>query len=94
MRVRVWEYDVPEESRAEFEQRYGADGDWARLFSASPGFRGTELFASLSRPGRYVTIDRFTDEAAWELFLAAHGTAYRRLDENTAALTTQERELA
>jgi hypothetical protein len=35
------------------------------------GFRGTELFASLSDPGRYL-LDRFTDEAAWRAFLTEH----------------------
>jgi len=92
--VRVWEYDVPEESRAEFERRYGAEGDWAQLFSSSDGFRGTELFASLDNPGRYLTVDRFTDQDAWRAFLAEHGDAYRRLDQATEALTTEERELA
>ena len=92
--VRVWEYDVPEESRAEFERRYGAAGDWALLFSASPGFLGTELFASLSVSGRYVTVDRFADRAAWEHFLADHADTYQRLDETCESLTTDERELA
>ena len=60
--VRVWEYDVPETSRTEFERTYGAAGDWVQLFLSSDGFRGTELFVSLSDPGRYLTVDRFTDE--------------------------------
>jgi heme-degrading monooxygenase HmoA len=92
--VRVWEYDVPEASRAEFERVYGTDGGWAQLLSSSDGFRGTELFASLSHPGRYLTVDRFTDEDAWRAFLAEHRAAYDRLDAATEALTTDERELA
>jgi heme-degrading monooxygenase HmoA len=93
MMVRVWEYDVPEASRAEFERIYGSDGDWAQLFSSSDGFRGTELFASVGNPGRYLTVDRFTDVEDWNAFLADQGDAYRRLDEATVALTTDEREL-
>jgi heme-degrading monooxygenase HmoA len=91
--VRVWEYDVPEESRTDFERTYGAEGDWAQLFSSSGGFRGTQLFVSLDDPGRYLTVDRFTDEDAWLEFLAEHSDAYRRLDASTAALTTEEHEL-
>jgi len=90
----VWEYDVPEPARADFERVYGADGDWARLFSASEGFLGTELFASASVPGRYLTVDRFTDEAAWHAFLAEHREAYERLDAASERLTESERELA
>jgi quinol monooxygenase YgiN len=92
--VRVWEYDVPEASRAEFERAYGASGDWAQLFGSSPGFRGTDLFVSVGDPGRYLTVDRFTDEAAWRSFLELHREAYDRLDSATEALTTGERELA
>ena len=90
----MWEYDVPEPARADFERVYGADGDWARLFSASEGFLGTELFASASVPGRYLTVDRFTDEAAWHAFLAEHREAYERLDAASERLTESERELA
>ena len=92
--VRVWEYDVPETSRAEFERRYGAAGDWAQLFSSCDCFRGTELFASLSDPGRYLTVDRFTDEGAWRAFLTEHRDAYAGLDAATKGPTTDECELA
>ena len=91
--VRVWEYDVPETSRAEFERTYGAAGDWVQLFSSSDGFRGTELFVSLSDPGRYLTVDRFTDEGAWRAFLTEHRNAYACLDAATKGLTTDECEL-
>jgi len=94
MLVRVWEYDVPEGSRHEFERVYGAGGDWAQLFASSSGYAGTELFVSLSSPGRYVTVDRFRDDAAWEAFLAKQWDAYVRLDARTAGLTAEERVLA
>jgi heme-degrading monooxygenase HmoA len=92
--VRVWEYDVPETSRAEFERTYGAAGEWVQLFSSSDGFRGTELYVSLGDHGRYLTVDRFTDKGAWRAFLTEHRDAYARLDAATKGLTTDERELA
>ena len=90
---RVWEYDVPERSRGEFERVYGAEGEWAQLFSSSDGFEGTELFGSVARPGRYLTIDRFRNEAAWQQFLVTHRDAYRELDALTAGLARVERNL-
>ena len=51
MMIRVWEYDVPESAAVDFERVYGADGAWAQLFSCCDGFKGTELFASVSNPG-------------------------------------------
>ncbi len=91
--VRVWEYEVAASSADEFERVYGADGPWAQLFSSSSGYEGTELFVSVSRPGRYLTLDRFSNEGAWQQFLADHQDAYLRLDAQSAGLTQSEREL-
>ena len=93
MMLRVWTYEVADDHREEFERRYGADGDWARLFSRSPGFTGTELFGSISRPGRYLTIDRFDDEASWQQFRRENDEAYSRLDTETEALSVHEWDL-
>lgn len=91
--IRVWEYDVAEAAMADFERVYGAEGAWARLFSSADGFEGTELFVSLSRPGRYLSVDRFRDAASWHRFLAEQRDAYTALDAETDALTLAEREL-
>ena len=93
MLIRVWEYDVAEEAAADFERVYGADGAWAQLFSSSDGFEGTELFVSVSDPGRYLTVDRFRDEPSWRRFQADHREAYVALDVESEALTVAEREL-
>ncbi|WP_133241243.1 antibiotic biosynthesis monooxygenase family protein [Nocardioides gansuensis] len=90
----MWEYDVPEDSVADFERVYGADGAWAKLFSSSEGFEGTELFVSLSRPGHYLTVDRFQDEASWRRFQTDHRDAYLELDAASEGFTVSERELA
>ena len=92
--IRVWEYDVPETAVEDFERVYGADGAWARLFACSDGFEETELFASLSKPGRYLTVDRFRDEASWRRFQVEHREAYLALDAESERLTAAERELA
>ena len=94
MMIRVWEYDVPEAAAADFQRVYGADGAWAQLFSSSDGFEGTELFASVSNPGRYLTVDRFRDEASWRRFQVEHREAYLALDAESEGLTVAERELA
>jgi heme-degrading monooxygenase HmoA len=93
MLIRVWEYDVQEAAAPDFERIYGADGAWAQLFSSSDGFEGTELFASVSNPGRYLTVDRFRDEASWRRFMAEHREAYLALDAESEGLTVAEREL-
>lgn len=80
MLVRVWQYDVRPGREAEFERLYGASGAWAQLFARSAGYLGTELFRAVQRPGRHVTVDRFSDDEAWHHFLGEHRTAYTELD--------------
>ncbi len=92
--IRVWEYDVREAAAADFERIYGANGAWAQLFSSSEGFEGTELFASVSNTGRYLTVDRFRDETSWRRFQDEHREAYLALDAESEGLTVAERELA
>jgi heme-degrading monooxygenase HmoA len=94
MLVRVWQYDVVPGAEAAFEQEYGRDGSWARLFAAEPGYLDTELFRSVAVPGRYLTVDRFSDAGAWRRFLVRHRAAYDALDARCARLTAAEVELA
>lgn len=89
----VWEYEVPEAKRAEFERIYSAEGEWVRLFRRAPGFRETVLLRNVSAPSVYVSLDRWTSRAAYEEFRIVHAAAYAALDESTAGLTLAERHL-
>jgi heme-degrading monooxygenase HmoA len=91
MHVIVWTYEVPAESRAAFEAAYGPNGSWALLFARAPGFVGVELLHDGG--GRYATLDRWRDEAAFAAFKADHQAAYDALDTQCAALTASEHKL-
>lgn len=93
MMVRVWEYEVVADLAAEFESAYGADGDWAQLFATEPGFLGTRLYQSVAAAERFLTVDLFTDIAAWQRLRQDQRDAYERLDARTAHLTSRETEL-
>lgn len=82
---------MPPERRAEFERRYGSDGDWARLFRLADGFAGTTLLRDADEPGRYVTIDVWRDREAFARFRERRASEYERLDAECAALTLEER---
>ncbi|HEX6643290.1 MAG TPA: hypothetical protein VF037_01350 [Gemmatimonadales bacterium] len=89
----VWEYEVPEARRAEFETVYGPQGDWVRLFRQGGGFRETVLLHDVVHEAVYVTLDRWTSRAAYEEFRVVHAAAYAAMDEAAAGLTTSERHL-
>jgi heme-degrading monooxygenase HmoA len=83
----VWSYDVGPDAREAFERAYGPTGDWARLFSRGEGFLEVVLLADAATPGRYVTIDRWRDEASFGRFIRQHGDAYAALDDALAGVS-------
>jgi heme-degrading monooxygenase HmoA len=93
MLVRVWEYEVMPGREADFEQLYGPAGAWARLFARSDGYVSTELYRGVDRPGRYLTVDLFSDAGSWWRFLHDHGSVYAELDGRCAELTTSQAEI-
>jgi quinol monooxygenase YgiN len=86
----LWEFQVKPDSIPEFERRYGPDGAWAQLFRRSHDYHGTELLRDLARPGRYLTIDRWTSREALQSFKREHHDAYTALDQQCESLTEKE----
>src|SRR5690242_7070193 len=86
----VWQFDAEPERLAEFEREYGPDGVWARLFRAGEGYVGTELFRSVDRPARFVTVDRWSSRAAYEAFRVARAQEYAAVDTQCERLTRAE----
>jgi heme-degrading monooxygenase HmoA len=84
-------YEVEPTSVEAFEAAYGSDGTWARFFAAGDGYAGTELWRAPA--GRYVVIDRWRSEAAYEAFLSAHADEYRRRNAAAGRLYLSERVL-
>ena len=76
--VRLWRFEIPPQTEVQFVAAYGAEGDWAALFAADPGFIRTELWRD--GDGIFLTADYWESVEAFEHFQAGHGDAYRRLD--------------
>jgi len=86
----IWEFEIQPECRSQFEQTYGPDGAWARLFRRSTDFFGTKLIRDLNRPGRYLTLDRWTSRQAFHSFKQAYAAEYAALDQQCESLTERE----
>ncbi|HSX60154.1 MAG TPA: antibiotic biosynthesis monooxygenase [Tahibacter sp.] len=89
----VWAFRVAEARRAEFERVYGPDGPWVALFAQADGYLGTSLLADRAQAGRYLTIDRWRDEAAHEAFRARFAERYAALDRACEGLAEHEQTL-
>jgi hypothetical protein len=89
----LWEFQVRRGREAEFERHYAAGGTWAQLFHRSPSYIETLLLKDSTVAGRYVTLDRWRDEAGYREFRSAFAQAYAKLDEECEQLTVAERSL-
>jgi heme-degrading monooxygenase HmoA len=83
----VFAYEVDPAEAGRFEAVYGPDGEWARFFSGADGYLGTELLRS---PPRYLVIDRWRSAAAYDAFIGAHASEYRRRNDAAASLYRSE----
>ena len=88
--VRVWSFTPHPDRLAEFEDAYGPNGAWARLFHRAPGFLGTTL---LRGEEDYVTLDRWASREAWDRFRGQFGKEYEALDRQCEDLTMAEEEI-
>jgi heme-degrading monooxygenase HmoA len=89
----VWEYDVRASEVTQFEQVYGRDGLWTKLFSNSADYVGTELFRSVAQANRFITQDCWRSRAAYESFRKAYAADFAHLDEWCERLVEHERTL-
>lgn len=88
--VYLWEYRVPKENAAAFERLYGPEGAWVALFRQAPGYLGTTLYRDRRDPGRYLTVDRWVNEAAYREFRERFAGESARIDVTGDALTARE----
>jgi heme-degrading monooxygenase HmoA len=86
----IWEFQIKPGLAAEFELIYGSNGAWATLFRKSPEYLGTELVRDLARPGRYLTLDRWTSREALQQFKEENANDYAALDQQCERLTEAE----
>ena len=90
MYVILWRFQTRTGMSRDFEEAYGAAGEWARFFARGVGYLGTELHPDPTTSGRYVTIDRWESKDAYERFRAANRSEYDRIDARCEALTDDE----
>ena len=89
----LWEFHVLADAEPAFMEKYGPDGDWARLFRKSAGFLGTDLLRDEWDKRRFVTQDCWASASAYEEFQWRHQAEYEALDRACAALLASQQRL-
>jgi heme-degrading monooxygenase HmoA len=89
----IWEFVVRPGKEGLFEQIYGPDGDWGRLFRQGRGYYGTKLIRDCDELQRYVTLDFWESQVDYERFKSHHADEYKAIDAKCEALTEKEKEV-
>jgi heme-degrading monooxygenase HmoA len=87
----IWEYEVHAGREGEFVALYGSEGAWVALFREYAGYVSTELLRDATQPQRFVTLDRWSSQVAYDAFLASAKPGYAGIDALGDALTVHER---
>jgi quinol monooxygenase YgiN len=66
----VWQFETVPERSADFEQFYGADGDWTKLSRRSRSFLGSSFLKDLASPARYLLVEYWSEMLVYEKHLA------------------------
>jgi heme-degrading monooxygenase HmoA len=88
--VIVWEFRVAADKQAEFIEKYGPDGIWARFFRNGQGYVRTELVRDVADRLRFLTLDYWQSEEEFKKFRVQNHAEYERLDTECERLTESE----
>jgi len=91
--VIVWEFWTRPGSEAEFIEKYGPEGAWARFFRESEGYIRTELVRDVTEARRFLTLDYWKSEEEFNRFRKQNLAEYERLDKEFEGLTERETHL-
>ena len=90
MFLALWEFEVKPGSEEKFEEVYGADGAWAKLFARDEAYRGTRLVKDAERERVYLTLDFWETREAYEKFKKENAVEYERIDKECEGMTVRE----
>ena len=76
----VWQFDIRAGREAEFEQFYGANGEWTAVNRHSRSYLGTSFLRDQNRPARYLVIEYWSEMLMYEQHKAFKSDQITNLD--------------
>jgi heme-degrading monooxygenase HmoA len=89
----VWEFIIKETYRGQFELAFGPGGVWSKLYSRSPGFKGTTVLRDTEKHHRYLVIDLWSTEAQRNRALVEQKTEFEDMRTSLAEWTESTTEV-
>lgn len=90
MFIVIWKYEVSKIFKKDFEELYGQNGKWVKLFQTSKGYLETQLIKDVSESNQYVTIDKWVSQSKYEKFLTENKEQFEIIDAEGENFTTSE----
>lgn len=87
MFLTLWEFEVKSGCEELFEQAYGSEGEWVRLFRRDLRYRGTRLLRDVARERAYLTMDLWESQEGYEEFREKWALEYAEIDRKCEDLT-------
>jgi len=91
--IYIWKFEVKQGKETEFEQIYGADGDWVRLFLRGKGYVRTMLVRDIAEKNIYLTVDEWETADSFRKFQKEYRESYSELDQKCSSLTIHESQI-
>jgi len=76
----VWQFDIRAGREAEFEQFYGANGEWTAVNRHSRSYLGTSFLRDQNRSSRYLVIEYWSEMLMYEQHKAYKSDQITHLD--------------
>jgi len=82
----VWQFDVKTGCEAEFEQLYGADGEWTLMNRHARSYLGSSFLRDQNDSSRYMVIEYWSEMLVYEQHRAYRPDALTSFEGRRAAL--------
>ena len=82
----MWQFDVKHGSETEFEELYGADGEWTAMNRLSRSYLGSSFLRDQNRSSRYLLIEYWSEMLVYEQHKEFRSEAVTSFEERSRAL--------
>jgi len=82
----MWRFEVKNGSESEFEEFYGADGEWTAVNRHARSYLGSSFLRDQNRASHYIVIEYWSEMVVYEEHRAYRSDAIDSLEERRTAL--------
>ena len=82
----VWQFQVKPGKQQEFEQFYGADGEWSKLARRSRSFLGSSFLRDQAHDTSYMLVEYWSEMVVYERHRSSFVTDVRTIEERRDVL--------